>query len=169
MVKLWTEVHLVLHYWVQLLRWRIRWHYSSSSPLLFRRPECLRSHSVLSFENLIMKFGGVLYLVVISSKSLLLLVLELWVEICACLSGGRSAASHVKGQRLRPTIEDGQVLSLQWNLKRLWEILLAFQRAIIRCIWSIYEWVVSVGVKEGLLPPLLEAETLSGYKRWTES
>jgi len=71
------------------------------------RPECLRSHGVLYFANFAMKFGGVVYHVVIFSNCPLLLDLKLSAEICASLSGRRSVASHVKGQRLRPTIEDG--------------------------------------------------------------
>jgi len=50
---------------------------------------------------------------------------------------------------------------------KFWEsgkIVLAFHEAITHSIWSLYEKIVSVKVKEGLLPSILRVETLGGHR-----
>jgi len=50
----------------------------------------------------------------------------------------------------------------------VWKIVLAFYEAITQSIWSLYEKVVNVEVKDGLLPSILRAKTSGGHRSWTE-
>jgi len=80
----------------------------------FVRLECLRSHSLMYFENFEMKIRVVVYYGVLFSKSSYLIDLKLSFKSCVSLSRGRSVAFYTKEpekeQRLSSIVKNGKIL-----------------------------------------------------------
>jgi len=108
LAKVWVEFHLV---YIVVVEEKVNTiHFLPHCWLL--RPECLRSHSVLCFDNLEMKFVRVVNHCVLFSKSSHLIDLKLSFKSCTSLSGEKVCCLLSKRTETSTAIEDRQVFFL---------------------------------------------------------